>query len=82
MKVKNFIKKLESYGYDENTEIIFGTHSWAGDWYEFNIEEFGYDGSYNIDVLFELNEDYQKAVFEETCHDLVHDIKEVLVAYC
>lgn len=81
MKVKDFIKKLESCGYNDNTEITFGLYSYGGEWYDFDIEKFDYDGSY-IDVIFELNEKYQKAVFEETCHDLVHDIKEVLVAYC
>ena len=81
MKVKDFINKLEEYGYDENTEITFGSCSYGGDWYEFYIEEFGYDGSYGIEVLFEPNEDYQKVIFSEACDDLVNDIKDLLAEY-
>ena len=36
MTVSEFVKKLEEFGYDENTELVFGmyTNTEFGDWKE------------------------------------------------
>ena len=39
MTVSEFIKKLKEFGYDENTELVFGmyTNTEFGDWKELQV---------------------------------------------
>lgn len=41
MTVSEFIKKLKEFGYDENTEFVFGmyTNTEFGDWKELQVRE-------------------------------------------
>ena len=82
MKVVDFIKRLESFGYDDDTEINFGYCTYDGEWYDFNVDELEYDGSFNIDVLFEPNEDYKKECLSEIRDELACDIEKLLAKYC
>lgn len=82
MKVVDFIKRLESFGYDDDTEISFGYCSYDGEWYDFDVDEIEYDGSFNIDVLFETNEDYKKELLSEIRDELANDIEHLLAKYC
>lgn len=82
MKVVDFIKRLESFGYDDDTEISFGYCTYDGEWYDFNVDGIEYDGSFNIDVLFEPNEDYKKELLSEIRDELACDIEKLLAKYC
>ena len=82
MKVVDFIKRLESFGYDDDTEISFGYCTYDGEWYDFNVDGIEYDGSFNIDVLFEPNEDYKKECLSEIRDELACDIEKLLAKYC
>ena len=82
MKVVDFIKRIESFGYDDDTEISFGYCTYDGEWYDFNVDGIEYDGSFNIDVLFEPNEDYKKECLSEIRDELACDIEKLLAKYC
>lgn len=86
MKVKEFIKRIEELGYNEDTEISFGIFDYNGEWYEFKVKEFeDNDREVNVDnigVILECNRRYDKLVMQEINIDLEEDLRMLIQRYC
>ena len=86
MKVKEFIKKIEELGYNEDTEISFGIFDYDGEWYDFKLEEIEDNdrevGIDDIGVILECNKHYDKLVMKEVNIDLEEDLRMLIQRYC
>lgn len=86
MKIKDFIKKFQELGYDDETELdIDVIDGESGESYSFEIDSIE-DGEWvsnnnEIGIILKEADNYKKALTENAAYDITMDVQNTLNKY-